>query len=93
MRQSRSRHTATNYLLTLVLVVGGDCEHGVLDVLVLVHLRLVQALVEVGRVVILVRDADTDELGHCGGTIRYCMFMLNKTQSDDRSGYIIMSRI
>ena len=46
-----------------------------LDVLVLVHLRLVQALVEVGRVVILVRDADTDELGHCSGTIRYCMFM------------------
>ena len=75
MRQSRSRHTATNYLLTLVLVVGGDGEHGVLDVLVLVHLRLVQALVEVGRVVILVRDADTDELGHCSGTIRYCMFI------------------
>ena len=50
-----------------------------LDVLVLVHLRLVQALVEVGRVVILVRDADTDKLGHCSGTIRYCMFMINKT--------------
>ena len=66
-----------------------------LDVLVLVHLRLVQALVEVGRVVILVRDANTDELGHCSWTIRYCMlFMLNKTQSDNgRSGYIIMSRI
>ena len=81
MRQSRPRplHTATNYLLTLVLVVGGDGEHSVLDVLVLVHLRLVQALVEVGRVVILVRDPDTDELGHCSGTIRYCMFMINKT--------------
>lgn len=46
------------------MIFGGDGEDGVLDVLIFVHLRLVQLLVEVRRVVILVRDADTDELCH-----------------------------
>ena len=54
----------TVIILTLVLVGGGDGEHGVLDVLVLVHLGLIQTLVEVGWIVILVRNPDTDELGH-----------------------------
>ena len=53
-----------NSLLTLVQILGSDGEDGVLDVLILIHLSLVQGLVEERRVVILVRNADTDELGH-----------------------------
>ena len=53
-----------NVNLTFVLVIRSDGEHRVLDVLVLVHLRLVQVLVEVRGVVVLVGDADADELGH-----------------------------
>ena len=52
--------------LTFILVIGGDREDGVLDVLVFVHLGLVQVLVEVGRVVVLVRNPDPDELGYWG---------------------------
>ena len=51
-------------ILTFVLVIGGDCQNRVLNVLILVHLSLVEALVEIGRIVVLVSDADTDELGH-----------------------------
>ena len=36
-----------------------------LKVLIFVHLRLVDLFVEVGRVVVLVRNADTNELGPC----------------------------
>lgn len=53
---SLSKQTA----LTLVLVAGGDRDDGVLDVFVLVHLRLVERLVEVGRIIILVADSDPD---------------------------------
>ena len=49
--------------LTFILVIGGDREDRVLDVLVLVDLGLVERLVEVRRVVVLVGDADPDELG------------------------------
>lgn len=35
-----------------------------LNVLIFVHFSLVEVLVEVGRVVVLVRDADPNELGH-----------------------------
>ena len=51
-------------IFTFILVVGRHREYGVLDVLVLVHLGLVQVLVEVRRVVVLVSNADTDEFGH-----------------------------
>lgn len=67
-------------VLTFVVIFGGDGEHGVLDVLILVHLCLVQLLVEVWRVVILVSDADTDELGHCGQ---------NNTVTNGRTTYLI----
>ena len=50
--------------LTLVEVFGGDGEHGVLDVLVLVHFGLVVGLVEIGRIVVLIGDSDTNELRH-----------------------------
>ena len=56
--------------LTLVEVLGGDGEHRVLDVLVLLHLGLVECLVEVRRVVVLVGDSDADELGNCGSRAR-----------------------
>lgn len=46
------------------MILGGDGEYGVLDVLILVDLRLVQLLVEVRRVVILVGDPDADEFCH-----------------------------
>ena len=51
-------------VLTLIMIIGSHGEDSVLDVLVLVHLSLVQHLVKVGRIVILVCDPDTDELGH-----------------------------
>ena len=51
-------------ILTFVLVIGGDCQNRVLNVLILVHLSLVEALVEIGRIVVLVSNPDTDELGH-----------------------------
>ena len=52
-------------LLTLVDILGDHGEHDMLDVLVFVHLRFVQTFVKVRRVVVLIRDTDTDELGHC----------------------------
>jgi hypothetical protein len=51
--------------LTFVVVLGGDGEDGVLDVFILVNFRLVQRLVEERWVVILVGDANADELGYC----------------------------
>lgn len=49
-------------VLTFVVVLGGDSEDGMLDVLVLVHFRLVQRLVEERGIVILVGDPNADEL-------------------------------
>ena len=42
-----------------------------LDVLVLVHLGLVERLVKVGRIVVLVGDSDTDELDKNGANSYY----------------------
>lgn len=47
------------------MVLRGDSEDRVLDVLVLIHLRLVQRLVEERRVVIFVGNPNADELGYC----------------------------
>lgn len=49
------------------MIFGGDGEHGVLNIFVLVDLRLVQGFVEVRWVVILIGDSNTDEFGYCGG--------------------------
>ena len=51
-------------ILTFILVICIDSENCVSDVFVLVHLGLIQTLVEVGWIVILVSNPDTDELGH-----------------------------
>ena len=51
-------------LLTLVLIIGGDGQNCVLNVLVLIHFCLVQALVEIRWIVVLVSNADADEFGH-----------------------------
>ena len=56
-----------SFKITFILIVGGDGEDGVLDVLVLVDLGLVQVLVEVGRVVVFVRNTDSDIFGHWKG--------------------------
>ena len=64
-----------NVNLTFVLVIRSDGEHRVLDVLVLVHLRLVQVLVVVRGVVVLVRDADADEFGHWNFKHKFYSFM------------------
>lgn len=50
--------------LTFVEIFGSDGEHSVLDVLVLVHFSLVVSLVEIGRIIVLVGNANTDEFGH-----------------------------
>ena len=47
--------------LTFIVILGGDCEHRVLNVLVLVHLRFVQRLVEERRVVIFISNSDSNE--------------------------------
>lgn len=62
--RGRPRQIVTDFtrpLLTLVVVLGRNGEHGVLYVLVLVHFGLVQCFVEVRRVIVLVRDADPYE--------------------------------
>lgn len=48
--------------LTFVMIFGRDRKDGMLNIFILVDLRLVQGLVEVGRVVILVGDTDAYEL-------------------------------
>lgn len=53
-----------NHELTFILVVRSDGKNSVLNVLVLVHLGFVQLFVEVRRVIVLVGDGDSDELGH-----------------------------
>lgn len=53
-----------SYVLTFIVIFGGDGEHGVLDVLIFVDLSLVELLVEVRWVVILVSDSDADEFSH-----------------------------
>lgn len=50
--------------LTFILVAGGHSENRVLDILILIHFGLIQILVKVWRVVVLIRDADSNELGH-----------------------------
>lgn len=52
-------------VLTFIVVFGGDSEDCMLYIFILVDFRLVQLLVEVRRVVILVGDANADELCHC----------------------------
>lgn len=51
-------------VLTLVVIFGGDGEHSVLDVFILVHFGLVQRLVEVRGIIILVCNADPNKLSH-----------------------------
>lgn len=50
--------------LTLVEIFGGDGEHRVLDIFVLVHFGLVVGLVEIGRIVVLIGDSDANEFRH-----------------------------
>lgn len=54
-------------ILTLIVILGGDGEDRVLDVLVFVNLCFVEGLVEVRWIVILVGNSNTDEFGNCGG--------------------------
>lgn len=53
-----------SYVLTFIVIFGGDGEYGVLDVFIFVDLRLVQLFVEIRWVVILVSDPDADEFSH-----------------------------
>ena len=66
-------------ILTFIFVVCSNSKNGVLDVFVLVDLGLVQVLVKVRRVVVLVRDSDTDELWHWGKnwsiSVQYCCLL------------------
>ena len=47
--------------LTFIVILGGDCEHRVLNVLVLLNLHLLLGLVEERRVVIFISDSDANE--------------------------------
>lgn len=53
------------FVLTLIVILGGDGEYGVLNIFIFVDLRLVQGLVEVRWIVILVGNSDTDEFSNC----------------------------
>lgn len=66
------------------MIFGGDGEHRVLDVLIFVYLCLVEALVEVRRIIVLVGYADANEFRYCNtskeiSTVRSELFdMSNK---------------
>lgn len=47
------------------MIFGGNGEHRVLDVLILVYLSLVEALVEVRRIIVLVGYPDANEFRYC----------------------------
>lgn len=51
--------------LTLVVIFGGDSEDCVLDIFIFVYFSLVEAFVEVRRIVVLVSYSNTDEFRHC----------------------------
>lgn len=50
--------------LTLVVIFGGDSEYRVLDILIFVYFSLVEAFVEIRRIVVLVSYSNTDEFRH-----------------------------
>lgn len=52
-------------VLTFVLVACGHCDDRMLNVLVLVHLRFVQRVLKVRRIVVFVADSDTNVFCHC----------------------------
>lgn len=52
-------------ILTLVVIFGGDGEHRVLNVLIFIYLSLVEALVEVWRIIVLVGYPDANEFCYC----------------------------
>lgn len=54
-----------NNLLTFIMILGRHCQHSVLNVLILVNFSLVELLVKVGRVVVLVGDANSNEFRDC----------------------------
>lgn len=43
------------------MILGGDGEHCVLDVLILINFGFIEGLVEVRRVVVLVSDSDANK--------------------------------
>lgn len=52
-------------LLTFIMILGRHRQHGMLNVLILVNFGFVELLVKVWRVVVLISDADTNELRDC----------------------------
>lgn len=46
---------------TLIVIGCSDCQNSVMEVLVLVNVRLVQRLFEVGRMDVLVSDSGPDK--------------------------------
>jgi hypothetical protein len=56
--------TAFILQLTFVFIVGCDGEDGVLDVLIFIDLSLVEMFVKVWRVVVLVRNRNSNEFSY-----------------------------
>lgn len=52
-------------VLTLIVILGSHCEHCVLYILVLIHFRLVQRFVEIGRIIVLIGNANAYEFCDC----------------------------
>lgn len=54
------------------MIFGGNGEHRVLDVLILVYLSLVEALVEVRRIIVLVGYPNANEFRYCNTSKKIC---------------------
>lgn len=70
-------------MLTLVVVFGGDSKNCMLNVLILIYLSLVEAFVEVRRVVVLVCYSNPDEFSYCKfkKTILYQILQSNSSDN------------
>lgn len=71
-------------ILTFVVVLRSNREHGVLYVFVFIDFGLVQRLIEIRRVVVLVRDTDPYKLGYCGRhqNRQYCNMIRDFARED-----------
>lgn len=52
------------YVLTFIVIFGGDGKDGVLNIFIFVDFRFIKSFVKVRGIVILICDANTDELGY-----------------------------
>lgn len=52
-------------ILTFILIFSRNCNNSVLNVFILVHFRLIFSLIEIGWIIILVTNSNSNVLGNC----------------------------